>query len=268
MYMHGHIFSRPKGTYSELITAYYKWCAKRCYPQTDLIFALSKQQRSLAIQAEADPEKVHVIPNGIGLDQIGLTESMVHNRRDLFSKDTLSLLYLGRCSAEKGFDTLIEACALLSNWHIDFQLTVVGGAEMSEFALGRVKELKSKDQVIVRKAVERSDVGAELLNTDILCIPSIDEALGNVVLESMISECAVIGSNAGGIPDMIEDGRTGYLFPVGNSHKLAETILWCKKNPSKVIQATRFASDMVHQKYSWRKVTDKLSGLMLESLNC
>ena len=105
MYMHGHIFSRPKGTYSELITAYYKWCAKRCYPQTDLIFALSKQQRSLAIQAEADPEKVHVIPNGIGLDQIGLTESMVHNRRDLFSKDTLSLLYLGRCSAEKGFDT-------------------------------------------------------------------------------------------------------------------------------------------------------------------
>jgi glycosyltransferase involved in cell wall biosynthesis len=62
-------------------------------------------------------------------------------------------------------------------------------------------------------------------------LPSTSEALGRVVVEAMATYTPVIGSKVGGIPDMIEDGESGFLVPPGDESALAEKIRWILKHP-------------------------------------
>jgi glycosyltransferase involved in cell wall biosynthesis len=70
----------------------------------------------------------------------------------------------------------------------------------------------------------REDVPELLRALDLLAIPSTHEGIPQVALQALASEVPVVGSNVGGIPSVIEDGRTGRLFPAGNEAALAETL--------------------------------------------
>ena len=70
----------------------------------------------------------------------------------------------------------------------------------------------------------REDVPDLLRALDLLAIPSTHEGIPQVALQALATEVPVVGSNVGGIPSVIEDGRTGRLFPPGNDAALAETI--------------------------------------------
>jgi glycosyltransferase involved in cell wall biosynthesis len=62
-------------------------------------------------------------------------------------------------------------------------------------------------------------------------LPSVSEALGRVVIEAMATYTPVIGSNVGGIPDMVRDGESGFLVPPGDETALAEKIRWVLDHP-------------------------------------
>ena len=101
-------------------------------------------------------------------------------------------------------------------------------------------------------------LGQYYLKSDILCVPSIDEPLGNVVLEGMVSGCLVIGSNTGGIPDMIKDEITGYLFENGNAVELQNTIVksLCDKIAClNIIDNARLA---VNEQFAWEGILQRM----------
>lgn len=122
----------------------------------------------------------------------------------------------------KGHVTLVQAARRLHDAGLPVRLVFVGDGPSR----------RPIDEQIVRQKLEhcvqflghREDVPDLLRRLDLLAIPSTHEGIPQIALQALATEVPVVGSNVGGIPSVIEDGRTGRLFPAGNDAALAEAI--------------------------------------------
>ena len=226
-----------------------------CYREAHLIFALSPEQKALAIKAGARTEKVVIAPNGIESKDIGIPGNSVYGgARKSRVNGTLNLLYVGRFSVEKGVEVLLDACGVLSEWNVDFSLTLVGDGPDRKKLSNLVTHLGITSRVTFVGSVPRQKLGALYQSSDMLCVPSLDEALGNVVLEGLIGGCLVLGSDVGGISFILTDGVDGYLVPPARSDKIAEKIRSAWENKAKVEMIRTNALEMVQRRFRWNEI--------------
>ena len=259
MFMHGHIFSRPKGTYDSRVTFYYKWLAPNCYSRSDLIFSLSTEQKNLAINSGASPEKVKLAPNGIDITSLGIDQFTRQNKSSFSDTDKpINILYVGRCSPEKGVEFLLDACEMLLSSGQKIRLQVIGGQSMSENIRLRLDSKPLSESLSFIPEVPREQLGKYYLECDIHCVPSIDEPLGNVVLEGMITGCMVVASHVGGIPDMIKHNETGLLFKPGSAQEIVQAVLYCRSHVDHVREMQDNARRFVTQNYRWDQILQKM----------
>lgn len=120
----------------------------------------------------------------------------------------------------KGFDVAINAARILQQ-HSDKIHFILLGSGPEEQAL---KELAS-DLDNLSFAGNQSNMGDWFGAADLLIHTSYTEGMGSVILEAMAAGLPVIGSRAGGIPDVIQDQESGLLFDIGNAEQLASAIL-------------------------------------------
>jgi glycosyltransferase involved in cell wall biosynthesis len=120
---------------------------------------------------------------------------------------------------EKGIDLLIKAYAQLRKTVGGTKLFIVGdGPEMDALQkLARDSGIAEDTLFLVGKP----DISNEMRALDIFVLPSYSEAFSNALLEAMASGCAVVGSDIGGTPEMIDDGKNGLLFQCGSAEDLA-----------------------------------------------
>lgn len=259
MFMHGHIFSRPKGTYDSRIRSYYGWLAPKCYGSTNLIFALSNDQKNLAIRAGANESRVVVCPNGIDNSDIGITDGMVRSRFSSGNpKGALNILFVGRSGPEKGLDILIKACRLLNESGVEFRLKVICADAINPKVSEQISRGNLDQVAILEGPVKRAELGRYYMDADILCVPSIDEPFGNVVIEGMLAGCLVIGSETGGICDIIEDGITGILTTRGSANALARKLIECDDNWKSCEIIAAQGARSVRKNYGWDGVLEKM----------
>jgi len=127
------------------------------------------------------------------------------------------LAYIGRLGAEKRLSEIKEMMDKLPD---DVRLCVVGkGPEES-----RLRALFDGDRTVFTGQLSGDDLSRAFASADCFVMPSDSETLGFVVLESMASGVPVVGCRAGGIPDLIRDGDTGYLVEAGDVGGYAERI--------------------------------------------
>jgi glycosyltransferase involved in cell wall biosynthesis len=101
---------------------------------------------------------------------------------------------------------------------------------------------------------------------DVLVFPSLFEGFGLVILEAMAAGLPVIASRNTGGPDVIEEGKEGFIVPAGDAEALRQKMDWCERNSEKVAEMGRAA----HQKamgFTWEKYGEKYSQLLLEILD-
>jgi glycosyltransferase involved in cell wall biosynthesis len=79
----------------------------------------------------------------------------------------------------------------------------------------------------------QSELAAWMAKASVLVLPSMSEGLGRVIIEAMATGTPVIGSRVGGIPEVIQDGVTGFLVPAGDEKAIAEKLRWIFANPDK-----------------------------------
>ncbi|MGB4064293.1 MAG: glycosyltransferase family 4 protein [Azonexus sp.] len=140
--------------------------------------------------------------------------------RDGRNMDSITVLFLGRLSKEKGVFDLLESFAAIQNTSVKWKLILAGNGDL----LG-VRQLA--DDLGVSAMVELtgwvgSEKKAELLNkADMLVLPSYFEGLPMAVLEGMASGLPVVSSRVGGIPDVVQDSVNGLLFAPGDIKALS-----------------------------------------------
>ena len=112
---------------------------------------------------------------------------------------------------EKRVDCLLEAFARIAGAHPEAQLLIVGDGPMREPWMQLRSRLGLENRC--RFELTTEDVPRWLRSMDIFVLPSRSEGFPNALLEAMACGCAPVASDVGGIPEMVEDGRTGFLFP-------------------------------------------------------
>lgn len=141
------------------------------------------------------------------------------------------VLYFGRLEYRKGVQHLIEAMQLLFARGLPAEVHLVGGdtrtgpfgRSMREWLERRIAP-EWKHRFHFEGPRPRAELASAIAEATVCCFPSLWENFPNVCLEAMSAGCLVVGSNAGGMAEVIEDGRSGLLFRAGDSAHLAEVL--------------------------------------------
>ena len=133
------------------------------------------------------------------------------------------LLFVGRLTSDKGIPELMEAFLRLRNQFLDLRLLLVGCFEDEDpLPIDTRRCLETHSHVVFAGAVENT--APYYAMADVLVLPSHREGLPTVVLEAQAAGKPVVGASATGIVDLIVDGETGLLFPVGDVAALVEAL--------------------------------------------
>lgn len=107
----------------------------------------------------------------------------------------------------------------------------------------------------------RDDVPELIARSALLVLPSKDEGVPNIVQEAMFIGCPVIASDAGGIPEIIEDGRTGWILPIDQPSVWAEKISLLISEPEKLLQVSKEAALYAEQNFAVESWVRKYSSI-------
>lgn len=166
-------------------------------PTCEGIIAISEHERRRAITAGIAPDRIVTVLNGIVDAPPPPAPRPGSIRR---------VLFIGRLDRQKGFDVLLEAIRPLAG---RVALRVIGSAVVGD----QMGIAVDHPDVTMLGWCDEERVRRELAWTDCVVIPSRWEGFGLVALEAMRAGRAVIASRVGGLPEVVEDGHTGWLIP-------------------------------------------------------
>jgi glycosyltransferase involved in cell wall biosynthesis len=134
-----------------------------------------------------------------------------------------------------------------------------------------VRELKLEDCITFLGTVNNSTLIGYYHCADVFVLPSIQklgntEGLGVVLLEAMASGCPVIGTNVGGIPDIITDGDNGFLVPERDSAQLAEKIIRLLSDAKLRETFRKNGYARIDESFSWDRISDKFASVYQQIL--
>jgi alpha-maltose-1-phosphate synthase len=192
------------------------WIEKTALEMADAVIAVSAQTRAdIERLFKVRPERLHVIYNGIDLEEYRKTDSTAALAR--FGIEKPFVLFVGRITRQKGIIHLVRAIE-----HLDdgFQIVLCAGApdtpeigtEMKE-AVAAVQSRRS-GVIWIDEMVDKGTVRELYSSASVFCCPSIYEPFGIINLEAMACETAVVATAVGGIKEVVVDGETGFLVPM------------------------------------------------------
>jgi len=170
------------------------------------------------------PERFVRVLHGIEGDPPGVPAHEMRRRLGI-DEEALLLGTAARLTHQKGLDTLIRAVRRLveRDDRFRFRCLIAGVGEDRDSLASLCRELDLGERVRLLGRV--ADIPAFLQALDIFILPSRWEGLGVVLLEAMANGCPIVASRVGGIPEVVEDGRTGRLVPPDDPVALATTVL-------------------------------------------
>ena len=216
----------------------------------------------------ANPQKIVVLPAGLNIEQFNpMSRQLAMQKVDLPIAN-YHLLAIGRIEPLKGFDTLLQAVALLRTDHPEFfdqiETTIIGGdphASPLETEMARLLEMRRaldlEEKVSFIGAKPQSELPYYYASADIVVAPSHYESFGLVPLEAMAMGTPVIASAVGGLTHLVQNGKSGYLIPPRNPSALAERICQLLHSPQERIQMGEYGKNYA-KNYDWHIIGDQL----------
>lgn len=195
------------------------WAERTSYLAASAVIAVSSAMRDDVLRSypEVDPDRVHVVHNGIDTTDWAPVDDPDRVRALGVDPDRPSVVFVGRITRQKGLPLFLRACAELPP---EVQIVLCAGAPDTPEIQAEVESLaaglaSSRDGVVwIREMLPRADVVALLSAATAFACPSIYEPLGIVNLEAMACETAVVATATGGIPEVVVPGETGLLVPI------------------------------------------------------
>jgi glycosyltransferase involved in cell wall biosynthesis len=155
-----------------------------------------------------DWSKVHLVRCGI--------EDSFHARPITEVPSEPRLVSIGRLNEQKGQLLLIEALAHLANEGVAFELTLVGDGELRDAVESAIARHRLSDRVHITGWASGELVRESILRSRALVLPSFAEGLPVVIMEAFGLGRPVLATYVGGIPELVEAGRSGWLVPAGD----------------------------------------------------
>lgn len=142
-----------------------------------------------------------------------------------------TIVSVGRLRKEKGHDTLIRAFQIIKAKLESTQLVLIGSGPQEPELRALTRELGVQGSTTFTGDV--GDIWPHLAAADAFALSSHHEALGIAVLEAMAAGLPVVASGVGGVPELVEEGRTGYLVPTHDEEALAQGLVKVLSDPER-----------------------------------
>jgi glycosyltransferase involved in cell wall biosynthesis len=207
-----------------------QYAEKMAGANTQALTVLSRSEKEINVRLGLfPPEKIKIIPNGIDCRKFQDKSSFDYSDM-LFSPEYLEnkivISAVGRLSSEKGQYILLEAVEMVLAKHSakDLCVLLIGDGpdrkKLEEYA----DKISDSFNVEIAFPGYTKKVKEYLSLTDIFVMPSFYEGFGLALVEAMAAGLPVIASSSGGVPEIIDDGINGLLFPPGNAVALSEKL--------------------------------------------
>ncbi len=207
---------------------------KRQIPRTARLVGNSESVAEFYRQQHFPPDRIRVVPNGIELPEPASALPSVE--RDRLRAELCGLPagakvlgFVGRLARQKRVIDLIWTLVLLENVRPDIYLLLVGDGPEREWLERFARDLNVESRVIFLG--HRQDIPAILPLLDVFCMASDFEGMSNSVMEAMAVGLPVLASDIPPNRELVADGETGYLMPVGDRAAFARTVLSLLERP-------------------------------------
>jgi colanic acid/amylovoran biosynthesis glycosyltransferase len=239
----------------------------------EFAIAVSKDNKKIIVEecGEDISRKVLVIHGGVDVDRLRPT----HNSR----AGAFRILCIARFEEVKGHAFLVEACRLLRDRHVQFECSLIGDGPLRSTIEKQVRRAKLQQHILLLGELGYPAVLEELRQADVVVLPTAPTANGkregipNVLKEAMACGLPVVASFSGGIPELVDDGRTGILVPPKQPAALAGALERLSEDPALRVLLGRSAREKVMAEFNLTTSTALRARLFLgirptESLVC
>lgn len=198
------------------------------------------------------PRKMVTVYNGVEIDSRSDEVEIENLRKELEISDGDSVIvHIANFRVPKGHNILIEAAARVCKELPSTKFLLAGDegdGELKKEVVEFSKNLGIADNIKVLGF--RKDIGRLLDLADVFVLPSISEAMPLSVIEAMAAGKPVVATDVGGLSEIVESDRTGFLVQPGNSRDVAEKIISLLKNENLRIEMGRAGKNIIEEKFS------------------
>jgi glycosyltransferase involved in cell wall biosynthesis len=184
-------------------------------------------------------------------------------KRKFCPNNELMVLCVGRLVEKKGIEYLIHAFRELKDELKNVKLVIVGDGYLYDHLTGLSKELRLQKDIVFTKEINHEHLPKYYCAADLFVLPSIVDSKGNretqgvVYLEAMACRTAVIGTDTGGIPDVISSKQVGVLVPQKDPRKLARAMVSMLSDNKKRSGYAQHGYDHVHKHFTWPIIAER-----------
>lgn len=240
-----------------------------CLRRADIVTAPSRFTAQRLGQIQRLPEmKIQILPWGLDPAFLALTEHAPEFSLPAEIPNSRYVLAVGRWSSAeryKGFDTLIRVLPQLLRETPDLRLVFVGSGDDRPSLEALAKEIKVDQRVDFVSGISREQLIACYARADVFALPSSGEGFGFVFLEAMALAKPTIGGNHGGIPDIIDEGKTGFLVTHGDEQQLAAKLNILLRDRAMREEMGRRGRDRVMQSFTFQNFETRLREILAKS---
>ena len=265
--VHGLDLIYPRRIYQALFVQWLKYC--------DRIVANSGYTSTLAVRSGVRKEAVVVIPPGVedGSPPSGRAEDV---RAELGWAGRKALLYVGRLARRKGLKEFLQNSFPAVAAAVPEAVFMIVGENPTESLVHRedvlgelqatVASIQLEDRVRFLGRLDAAALAEVYRASDLLVMPALDlkddvEGFGMVVIEAALAGVPAVATRSGGIPDAIEDGKSGILVPPGDYPSMTEAIVRTLRDDRAREAMGESARRRAESNFTWERVIPRYESL-------
>lgn len=240
--------------------------------QSDAVTAISKALREATQQTFCTSCNIEVIYNFIDAEyyQRQPNENL---RREIAPNGEKIILHISTFRPVKRIMDCIEVVARMRQRENDsrsqfaVKLVMCGDGPERQEAEKLASERGISDAVIFAGKQPQSIIRDYLSIADLLLLTSQSESFGLVALEAMACEVPVVATRVGGVPEVVEEGETGFLFPVGDVEAMADAAIRILNDPQQGKQMGKRGRELAIERFTTDKIIPQYEALYASLLN-
>lgn len=264
--IHGWSFNEERPVYERLGIIFFSWLTMLLSHKTIVI---SSKEHKQALHFPWVKEKIEFIPLGIkpitfisvdGAKQ-ALAKIIGMNFVDFYKKNVIATI--AELHPNKGLQYLIQAIKIIAQEQQNTICLIIGEGQDKEALQEQIKKDNLSEKIFLTGRIDNAS--EYLKGISVFVLPSIKEGLPYVILESGLASLAVVATNVGGIPDIIDDMKSGILIQPKNYRELAHALSFMIEHPEERRSYGNLLKEKVSSSFKIEDMINKIARLYLKN---
>lgn len=190
------------------------------------ITAVSRELRNCIIRDFGISEdRLTIVSSGVDRSSFTPIDQRTIRKQLKLPKELKIVLFVGDLIPRKGLNYLIESIPTVLKKQGNVLFLIIGKGFLEKQLITMVESMDLQRHVHFLGTIPHEEVPLWINAADLLALPSISEGTPNVIMEALSCGVPVVASRVGGVPELVEDNKNGFLVEPRNSHSLAEALI-------------------------------------------